>query len=101
MRQFSIVKDAGFRDLIYHAWPTYQIPKRETIRQLVMLEHTAGIKALKSELERLKFDVSIITDGWTSMAQDSYCTITGIDSFFTSRNFQLVFMFCSADLYRS
>ena len=77
LRPFSIVKDTGFRDLIAHAWPTYQIPKRETIRQLVMLRHTAGMQALKSELEKLKSDISITTDGWTSMAQDSYCTITG------------------------
>ena len=52
LHPFSIVKDAGFRALIKHAWPTYQIPKRGTIRQLVMFRHTAGIKALKSELER-------------------------------------------------
>ena len=60
-----------------HAWQTYQIPKRETIRQLIMLRHTAGIKTLKSKLENLNSDISITTEGWTSMAQDSYCTITG------------------------
>ena len=62
LRPFSIVKDTGFRDLIAHAWPTYQIPKPETIRQLVMLRHTACIQALKSELEKLKSDISITTD---------------------------------------
>ena len=77
-RPFSIVKDSGFCAPIQHAWPSYQIPKRETIRQLVMLRHAAGIKALKTELETLGCTVSITTDGWTSMAQDSYCTITGI-----------------------
>ena len=79
LRPFNIVKDAGFRDLIKHAWPTYQIPKRETIRELIMLRHTNGIKTLKSDLEKVNIDsdVSITTDGWTSITQDSYYTITG------------------------
>ena len=38
---------------------------------------TEGIKALKSELANIDSDVSITTDGWTSMTQDSYNTITG------------------------
>ena len=72
LRPFSIVDDAGFRELIRHAWPTYQIPKRQTVRQLTILRHTEGIKALKSELANIDSDVSITTDGWTSMTQDSY-----------------------------
>ena len=90
LRPFSIVKDAGSRDLIEHAWPTYQIPKRETIRKLIMLRHTEGIKALKSEPENVNInsDVSITTDGWTSITQDSYYTITGKSESF---NFELTF----------
>ena len=53
LRPFSIVKDAGFRDLIKHAWPTYQIPKRETIRQLVMLRH-CGHKSFKERTGKIE-----------------------------------------------
>ena len=53
------------------------LQEAKQIRQLIMLRHTAGIKTLKSKLENLNSDISITTEGWTSMAQDSYCTITG------------------------
>ena len=57
-----------------------------------MLRHTEGIKALKSEPENVNInsDVSITTDGWTGITQDSYYTITGKSESF---DFELTF-FC-------
>ena len=47
--------------LSMHGQP-FKFQNEKRIRQLVMLRHTAGMKALKSELERLKADVSITPD---------------------------------------
>ena len=73
LRPSNTVKDAGFRN----SWQPIKLQYEKRPRQLVMLWETAGILALISELEILKSDVSITSNGWTSMAQDSYCKITG------------------------
>ena len=64
--------------------------EKRTIRELIMLRYTEGIKALKRQLENVNInsDVSITTDGWTGITQDSYYTITGKSESF---NFELTF----------
>ena len=65
-----------FSDMIAALQPSYQCPSRSTLaNQLVPAWYEQVKTLLITELDSVKY-VAITSDGWTSVAQDHYLTIT-------------------------
>lgn len=76
LQPFSVVEDAGFKDLINYLEPGYKIPSRYLLSNTLLdAQYSEVQKKLKEELESAKY-VSITTDGWTSRATTSYQAVT-------------------------
>ncbi|XP_074030331.1 E3 SUMO-protein ligase ZBED1-like [Leptinotarsa decemlineata] len=76
IQPFSMVEDAGFKDLINFLQPGYKIPTRYILSNTLLDAHYSDVqKKLKAELESAKY-ISITTDGWTSRATTSYQAVT-------------------------
>ncbi|XP_045766856.1 E3 SUMO-protein ligase ZBED1-like [Maniola jurtina] len=76
LQPFSVVEDAGFKNLINYLEPGYKMPSRYILSNTLLDAQYAEVqKKLKEELESAKY-ISITTDGWTSRATTSYQAVT-------------------------
>ena len=90
LRPYSVVQNAGFKNLIRVLEPKYTIPSRQHFSEKVIPELYAIVSAqVKQELKGNY--VAITTDGWTSRATESYVTITSshIDKDWNIKNYVL------------
>ena len=82
MRPMEIVNDKDLKRLLEYLAPNYDLPSRTHLVSLVKKRHVAARNEL-AELLRIEAPhMSLTTDGWTSMATQSYNTTTAhfIDS---------------------
>ena len=76
LHPFSVVKNSGFQNLIHILEPRYTIPSRQHFSDKALLELYEQKKTeLKSEFAEA-VAVALTTDGSTSLATESYLTIT-------------------------
>jgi len=75
MLPFSTVENKGFRKLMSVIEPEYKVPCRNTIIVRIEKMYDDKMMELKRNLENIK-GVALTTDGWTSLAVDSYITFT-------------------------
>lgn len=76
LQPFSVVEDAGFKDLINYLEPGYKMPSRYILSNILLdAQYSQVQKKLIEELESAKY-VSLTTDGWTSRATTSYQAVT-------------------------
>lgn len=76
MQPFSIVKDRGFRKFISLLDPRYELPSAYTLCHKMLEEsYTEVCTQLKIELSQIEY-VAITFDAWTSVATESYVTVT-------------------------
>lgn len=76
LQPFSIVRDTGFLELLRELEPNYTPPCRNTFITSLLEEKYVQTKTmLKSILEETEF-ITITTDGWTSLTNESYISVT-------------------------
>ncbi|KAL4130708.1 hypothetical protein QTP88_008106 [Uroleucon formosanum] len=73
---FSFVENNGFKNLMNLIEPNYQIPCRKTISTRIEQLYENKVNDTKNKLERIN-GIALTTDGWSSLAIDSYITYTG------------------------
>ena len=75
MRPINMVECSGFRELISTLEPGYTMPSRKTVKNAIVHLHEQG----KLKLKELLADapaVSLTTDIWSSITNESYLTVT-------------------------
>lgn len=73
---FSFVENEGFKKLMKLVEPNYQIPCRKTITNRMEQLYEDKVNDTKTYLKNIN-GIALTTDGWSSMAIDSYITYTG------------------------
>lgn len=76
LRPYSVVMNAGFRQLVKTLEPRYKIPSRQTVADTVVpaLYREAKAQVMNSMREACR--VAVTCDSWTSVATESYLTVT-------------------------
>ena len=91
LRPFSVVENAGFKNLLAVLEPRYKVPSRQHFsdKALSALHNQKKIEVKKDLAEASA--VALTTDGWTSRATESYITITSchIDKEWKMRSYVL------------
>nr|XP_055070155.1 E3 SUMO-protein ligase ZBED1-like [Misgurnus anguillicaudatus] len=72
---FSIVEDAGFRELLQVLDPTYVIPTRKALKGLVENKYRETKEKTREQLQKV-VSVSLTSDMWTSLHMDAYLAVT-------------------------
>ena len=76
MESLSVVDGEGFRNLLNILEPCYQLPSRPHIhnKYIIPMYHSTveHVKTVLGNAERY----SLTTDGWSSLANDSYISLT-------------------------
>lgn len=76
IQPFRIVEDKGFRDFVHCLDPRYDLPSRNTIRNVHLnILYDDVEKKLQTVLNQVE-SCAITTDCWSSKANESYLTIT-------------------------
>ncbi|XP_077399284.1 zinc finger BED domain-containing protein 4-like [Vanacampus margaritifer] len=71
----SIVEDEGFRDLLQLLEPSYVLPTRKAIKNMVSHKYEEQKEKVKEELQSA-VAVSLTADMWTSINMESYLAVT-------------------------
>lgn len=75
MRPYSVVENAGFKNMLHVIEPRYNIPSRAHFSQTVIPALYQKTKAqIENQLAKAAA-VALTTDGWTSRATQSYLTV--------------------------
>lgn len=72
LRPYSVVENSGFRHLLKTLEPRYKLPSRSHFTDKVYNETKGQVMASMSQASR----VAITCDSWTSVATESYLTVT-------------------------
>ncbi|CAI5637704.1 zinc finger BED domain-containing protein 1 isoform X1 [Oreochromis niloticus] len=71
----SIVESEGFRELVQVLEPSYVLPTRKTIKELLAKKHAEELERVKMEVQQA-VAVSITADLWTSLNMEAYLALT-------------------------
>ncbi|XP_029942702.1 zinc finger BED domain-containing protein 1-like, partial [Salarias fasciatus] len=71
----SIVENEGFRELVQVFEPSYVLPTRKTIKQMVAKKYEEERERVKMEVQQA-VAVSITADMWTSVNMEAYLALT-------------------------
>lgn len=74
-RPFSMVEDSAFIDLLHYLEPGYACPGRTYFTKAVDVKYNEVVEKMSVMLAGAQY-ISITTDTWTSLATESYLTIT-------------------------
>nr|XP_054597739.1 E3 SUMO-protein ligase ZBED1-like [Nothobranchius furzeri] len=66
----SIVESEGFRGLILVLDPSYALPTRKTVKEMMAKKHAEELEQVKSEVQQA-VAVSITADMWTSLNMEA------------------------------
>ena len=77
MRPFSTVESKSFRDLCTALDPKFDLPGKTAFSQTIIPKMCAETKKEVHSLLENTSSVAITADAWTSLATESYMTITG------------------------
>ncbi|XP_027130285.1 zinc finger BED domain-containing protein 1-like [Larimichthys crocea] len=73
---FSIVDDCGFKEFVALLDPTYTLPSRQALKNMVVHRYEMEKTKAKSVVQRVEA-VSLTADMWTSINMDAYLAVTG------------------------
>jgi len=76
LRPIQIVECNGFHDLIKYLEARYVLPSRKLFTADINLKYAMCKKCLKEKLGEEAVFLSLTTDIWTSIATESYITVT-------------------------
>lgn len=71
----TIVEDKGFRAFVNKLDPTYILPSRKVLKEMVKDKYNTTKEKAKAELQRADF-VSLMADMWSSVNMDGYLGVT-------------------------
>uniref|UniRef100_A0A1A8JPC8 DUF659 domain-containing protein n=1 Tax=Nothobranchius kuhntae TaxID=321403 RepID=A0A1A8JPC8_NOTKU len=71
----SIVESEGFRGLIQVLDPSYALPTRKTVKEMMAKKHAEELERVKREVQQA-VAVSITADMWTSLNMEAYLALT-------------------------
>ncbi|XP_070399388.1 zinc finger BED domain-containing protein 4-like [Nothobranchius furzeri] len=71
----SIVESEGFRGLIQALDPSYALPTRKTVKEMMAKKHAEELERVKREVQQA-VAVSITADMWTSLNMEAYLALT-------------------------
>lgn len=74
-RPLSLVEDEAFRELLAYLEPGYTLPGRKHFTGALQTKYNEVCMKLSSLLSEIDY-ISITTDTWTSIATESYLTVT-------------------------
>lgn len=74
MRPINISQGSGFKDFVRELEPRYEVPSRATISDRIVKLYDATKDNIKKMLSGE--NISLTTDGWTSIATEAYVTVT-------------------------
>lgn len=75
MLPVSCVEGKGFRQLMAYVEPEYTVPSRKSMTSRLEKMHTDCAETVRAALAQTD-KVAITTDAWTSLAVESYVTVT-------------------------
>uniref|UniRef100_A0A3Q2TAZ2 BED-type domain-containing protein n=1 Tax=Fundulus heteroclitus TaxID=8078 RepID=A0A3Q2TAZ2_FUNHE len=87
LRPYSVVENAGFRHMLKTLEPRYKLPTRATFTDSALPALYKETKAKVMESMCKDSRVAITSDAWTSVATESYVTIT---AHYISEDWQIV-----------
>ena len=87
LRPYSVVENAGFRHMLKTIEPRYKLPTRATFTDSALPALYKETKAKVMESMCKASRVAITSDAWTSVATESYVTIT---AHYISKDWQIV-----------
>ena len=70
-----MVEGKGFRKLLSFLEPEYKVPSHQTITRRMSKMYEEVKEEMEKTLDEIS-DVAITTDAWTSLATESYVTVT-------------------------
>lgn len=73
---FRIVEDVSFRKFMHKANLAYKLPTRKTVSRVLLPQMCDMIKVKVRDLLQSADTVTITTDGWTSITNESYLSVT-------------------------
>lgn len=73
---FSLVEDVEFKKFVNMLNPNYALPSRKTISSLLSIKYNQIYDQIKANLNRNVEFVSLTTDTWTSLRNESYMAVT-------------------------
>ena len=76
LRPVRVVECDGFRSLMSYLEPGYVLPCRKQFTADINFKHARYKEVLKERLSREAQFISLTTDIWTSLATESYLTVT-------------------------
>ncbi|XP_051797876.1 zinc finger BED domain-containing protein 4-like isoform X2 [Acanthochromis polyacanthus] len=79
----SIVEDEGFREMLQTLEPSYAIPTRKALKEMVSERYAAETQNIKEKLHSTNA-ISLTADMWTSVNMEAYLAVTG--HFFDTEN---------------
>ena len=91
MQPFKVVEGEAFRNMISSFDPNLQLPTRNTIRKFIIKSFEKRKNLIKSYIQNIPGKVSITTDLWSSLKNESFLGITihFIDENWVLRHFTL------------
>nr|XP_054593165.1 zinc finger BED domain-containing protein 4-like [Nothobranchius furzeri] len=75
IQPLSIVESEGFRGLIQALDPSYVLPTRKTVKEMMAKKHAEELERVKREVQQA-VAVSITADMWTSLNMEAYLALT-------------------------
>ncbi|CAH1104409.1 unnamed protein product [Psylliodes chrysocephalus] len=86
LQPFSIVEDEAFKEYTYALNSSYSLPSRKTLSNTLLPAKYEELHIKVTEVLKSAKSVSITTDGWTSINNDSFIAVT---AHFIDDNFQI------------
>ena len=77
MRQFNTVESKSFKNLCASLDPKFDLPSKTTFSTSVIQKMYQETKSKLQNMLKAPTGIAITADGWTSMATQSYMTLTG------------------------
>lgn len=72
---FSVVEDVGFKELVAKLDPTYTLPTRKAVKNMVYARYEEEKEQAKAELQGVE-TVSLTSDMWTSINMEAFLAVT-------------------------
>ena len=91
IQPFKVVEGEAFRNMISNFDPNYQLPTRNTIKNFIIKSFNERKNLVKNYIKNIPGKVSITTDIWSSLKNESFLGITVhfIDENWMLRHFTL------------
>ena len=97
VQPYSVVEDAGFKNLLHILEPRYKVPSRKFFSTKILPEMYEAVKArVQSDIDAAK-SICLTTDTWTS--QNTTQSFLSLTAYWTTDNFTRKFAILHCELF--